>query len=339
MSNQTGDKIFTRRVVLRGLGATIVMAPFGRLLAACGASDVSATGVSANGDAAATDATTSADATTEAAADAAADADVAWATGGTASMTGKASYPNPFASDAPTTCSATCELTEGPCYDSQSEVRADLSYGQDGLPVRMGIRILDDACKPVAGALVDVWHVAPTGKYSGDDSANEDVAFCTANDTEYTSHLYFRGKQTTDANGVVYFDTCFPGWYSSRTIHIHMTISIGGNAYLTTQLVFEDALDDEIVASQPIYKDRGSRDTTNLTDTVVSATTYKDFLFETEKMPDGAMLAWKTLIVRSSLSTTRCGGSGGTGGMPEGGPGEGGPPGDSGPPPGDAGPG
>ncbi|HEX7664833.1 MAG TPA: hypothetical protein VF407_09990, partial [Polyangiaceae bacterium] len=42
----------------------------------------------------------------------------AWATGGTASMTDAASYPNPFSGDDPTTCSMTCELTQGPCWAS-----------------------------------------------------------------------------------------------------------------------------------------------------------------------------------------------------------------------------
>ena len=29
---------------------------------------------------------------------------------------------------------------------------------------------------PVSGAVIDVWHVSPVGKYSGDDSTNEDIA-------------------------------------------------------------------------------------------------------------------------------------------------------------------
>ncbi|HEY2513285.1 MAG TPA: hypothetical protein VGI39_20595 [Polyangiaceae bacterium] len=239
---------------------------------------------------------------------------VAWATGGTASMTGKANYPNPFASGTPTTCAMTCELTQGPCYSSQSVEIQDISYGYDGLPMRIYLQILDESCKPVSGAVVDVWHVSPVGKYSGDDSANEQIAFCTGNDSDFTSHLYFRGKQTTDANGIVYFDTCFPGWYSSRTVHIHMTISVGGQAYVTTQLCFDDALDDEIIASQPIYDTRGKRDTTNSTDSVYSSGSFADYEFQTAKMTDGAMLAWKTLILRSSLSETICGGGGSSSG-------------------------
>ena len=259
-----------------------------------------------------------------------------WATGGTAAMTAKASYPNPF-SALPSACAVTCALTEGPCYSSQSEEIQDISYGYDGLPLRLYLRILDEDCKPVNGALVDLWHVGPTGKYSGDDAVNEQIGFCTGNDADFTAHLYFRGKQKTNADGVVYFDTCFPGWYSSRTIHIHMTISVGSDAYLTTQFGFADALDDSIIATQPLYKDRGKRDTTNTTDTVLPSTSLDEYLFEWKQMSDGAMLAYKTIILRKALSESICspagasgspGGPGGPGG--EGGPG--GPPGGGMPP-------
>jgi protocatechuate 3,4-dioxygenase beta subunit len=173
----------------------------------------------------------------------------------------------------------------------------DISYGQNGLPMRMVLQIVDASCNPVAGAVVDVWHVAPTGKYSGNDSANENVAFCTGSDSDYTSHLYFRGKQTTDANGIVTFDTCFPGWYTGRTVHVHFTITASGGS-LTSQLVFDDALDDEIIATQPIYSSRGARSTSNTTDTVVSSSTQSQYLFETQQMTDGALLAWKTITIR-----------------------------------------
>jgi hypothetical protein len=82
-----------------------------------------------------------------------------------------------------------------------------------GVERRGALQLIGAAiASPWIGCGQGVWHVAPTGKYSGDDTANENVAFCTVGDTAYESHLYFRGKQTTDANGVVFFDTCFPGW-------------------------------------------------------------------------------------------------------------------------------
>ena len=74
-------------------------------------------------------------------------------------------------------------------------------------------------------------------------------------------------------------------------------------------------------------------DTTNATDTVLPATGLSDYLFDTEKMTDGAMLAWKTIILRTAVSETICSPSGANasgGGMagPGGDGGPGGPGGD-----------
>lgn len=317
----------TRRRMLRQLGIGLAAMPLGRALLGC--SDSAATPA----DAPAPDAASGADAASGVDA-----AKVAWATGGTAAMTGQASYPNPFASGAPTVCALTCEVTQGPCWDSQAEQIQDISYGQLGLPTRFYFQIVDDACAPVAGATIDVWHVAATGKYSGNDSANEQIGFCTANDPVYTSALFFRGKQVTDASGVAYFDSCYPGWYSGRTIHVHFIITVDGQSTVTSQFVFDDTLNDEIVGTQPIYSDRGARDTTNATDTAVPAASAAAYSFETQQMPDGALLAWKTVVVRASSTESSCqlGGGGmappGGGGMP---PGDGGmpPPRDGGAPP------
>jgi hypothetical protein len=67
---------------------------------------------------------------------------------------------------------------------------------------------------------------------------------------------------------------------------VHLTIRVGTTAYLTTQLFFTDALDNEIISTQPVYDTRGSRDTTNSTDTVLpkSATTAANYIFDTEQI-------------------------------------------------------
>jgi protocatechuate 3,4-dioxygenase beta subunit len=267
------------------------------------------------------------------------DAAAAWATGGTAAMSGN--YPDPFASGLGTACDLTCSATIGPCY-AVSPTRQDISEGQDGLPVRLAFLIVDESCNPVPGATIEIWHCSPAGVYSGNesDSATLDVAFCTGNDATAQASRFFRGIQTADANGRVDFDTCFPGWYSSRTIHIHFIVRVNGTEYVTSQFVFDDALDDEIVATQPLYNTRGARDTTNATDNVVSADTAAAYSFQTQRMADGAMLAWKAIVVRSSTSAALCnignmnggpGGPGGDGGM------MGPPPGDGGFPPPDGG--
>ena len=84
--------------------------------------------------------------------------------------------------------------------------------------------------------------------------------------------------------------------------------------------------------------DSGARDTSNQNDGVISAAAVGDYLLSTQKMTDGAMLSWKTIVLLTSLSESLCAAPGGTmsGGGPggDGGPPGGGPGGDGGPPPG-----
>ncbi|MFP2929192.1 protocatechuate 3,4-dioxygenase [Pyxidicoccus sp. 3LG] len=310
---KTAPEVMTRRRVLRGMGLTLAALPLARLALACG----EGTGDPATGGETETDAGT----------DAGTGSAGAWATGGTAAMTLASSYPNPFASGSGATCALTCAATLGPCYATTLE-RKDISEGHDGLPVRLAFRVVDESCNPIQGATVDIWHTAAEGLYSGEDASD----FCTSGDATARANRWFRGVQTTDADGRVDFDTCFPGWYSSRTIHIHFTIRLNGTEYVTSQLFFEDDLCDDIIANQPLYNTRGQRDTTNQNDTVVSADAVSDYIFQTERMADGAMLAWKTLVIRSSLDSAQCsipggsGGGGGPGGPPPGGDGGMGPP-------------
>ena len=309
-------QVITRRGILRGLGLSLAAIPLGRLLIACGGGETD--GVPGDTDAGTTE-------------------PGVWATGGTAAMTAAASYPDPFAAGIGTVCNLTCESTLGPCYATTVE-RKDISEGHDGLPVRLAFLVVDETCKPIPGATVDIWHAAPEGLYSGEDASD----FCTSGDAVARAGRWFRGVQTTDANGRADFDTCFPGWYSSRTVHIHFTVRINGSEFVTSQLFFDDTLNDDIINHQPLYNARGARDTTNANDNVVSAESVGNYLFTTQRLADGAMLAAKTLVIRSSLANAQCsipGGGGGGGGPPPGGDGGMGPPpgrdgGFGGPPPG-----
>ena len=63
------------------------------------------------------------------------------------------------------------------------------------------LRILDESVRPrEAGALVDVWHVSPGGKYSGNDAEHEDVGFCTGDDPAFSAASSTSGaSRRTDA--------------------------------------------------------------------------------------------------------------------------------------------
>jgi protocatechuate 3,4-dioxygenase beta subunit len=325
MSNEgksdSTSKAMTRRMILRTFGVAFTTAPFAYLYGCSSGDSTTSTGTGGAGGAGGAGGTT----TTTTATSTSTGSAGAWATGGTKSMTG--TYADPFTKSLGSTCDLYCQSTLGPCY-AKTEERKDISEGHDGLPVRLAFLVVDDACKPVVGATVDIWHCGPEGLYSGDDASD----FCTSGDATARAARWFRGVQTTDAKGRVDFDTCFPGWYSSRSIHVHFTIRINGVEYITSQLFFDDALDDEIVGSQPLYDTRGKRDTLNTTDNVIGGEAdLSKYTFETEKMPDGAMLAWKTLVLRSDLKTALCtaqGKGGMMGGPPDGG--MGGPPPDGG---------
>jgi protocatechuate 3,4-dioxygenase beta subunit len=223
------------------------------------------------------------------------DADIAnvpWASGGTSAMAGN--YPDPFAGGAGSVCALYPAQTLGPCYASPVQTREDISDGVVGVPVRMSFLVVaSDGCTPVPNAEVDVWSAGSNGVYSAFASGT-----CNPERLDVARLDYCRGKRNTDANGRVDFSTVFPGWYRGRTIHIHFTVRANGREYITSQLYFDDALSDELLR-QKDYADRGPRDTTNRTDSILRGGNVAPVLFETAKRADGTLHAWKTLSVRA----------------------------------------
>jgi protocatechuate 3,4-dioxygenase beta subunit len=232
----------------------------------------------------------------DASADAALDASGAnapWASGGTKSMRGN--YPDPFTTGA---MGAMCVLyppqTLGPCYAPMPSTREDISDGMTGLPVRLSFLVVrSDGCTPVPNASIDIWHSGFNGIYS----AFETDTICNPSSENVLSQRYCRGVQVTNAQGKAHFSTIFPGWYTGRAIHIHFTVRVNGFEAITSQLYFEDALCDEILA-QGEYASRGPRDTSNASDFIfLFGGTPAEVTFSTAKRSDGALHAWKVLSI------------------------------------------
>ena len=57
----------------------------------------------------------------------------------------------------------------------------------------------------------------------------------------------------------------WPGWYRGRTVHIHVMVHVSNQRVLTTQLMFDEDLNAEVLATMP-YDSRPGRDTFNSTD-------------------------------------------------------------------------
>ncbi|MBL4683379.1 MAG: protocatechuate 3,4-dioxygenase [Nannocystaceae bacterium] len=306
----------SRRWILKGIGAGLASVPAVGSLA-CSNDDPEAG--ESTGDVGTSSGTD--DTETNAGADSTGSGDcqaaASWASGGTAAMTGLDCYPDPF-SDAATNCILLCETTEGPCTADTIE-RQDVSEGFGGLPVRLALKFVEqDGCEAVVGAVVEIWHTQRTGVYSG---VTPSGAFCYGDDPSAEDHLYFRGSQTTDASGRVDFDTCFPGWYSGRALHIHFRVYREGEVSTTSQLFFSETLTEELFSSHPDYAEFGQPDTLNSNDNVVGGEEdLSPYVLDTQRMSDGAMLAWKLIAIRSSSDAESCTVGGAMGGGPPGGP-------------------
>ena len=79
------------------------------------------------------------------------------------------------------------------------------------------------------------------------------------------SQRFLRGAQVTDADGIVQFKTIFPGWYQGRTVHIHAKVHVDNSTVLTTQVYFDEAITDSVMALEP-YSSRGEQETRNADD-------------------------------------------------------------------------
>lgn len=225
-----------------------------------------------------------------------------WASGGTASMT--ANFPDDSIFTLATACavSLTKAMTEGPCFFA-ADVLDDISEAQGGLPMQLCLQVIDAQCWPVSGLEVEVWHCDVGGLYSGNTSGSADsrrfnAGFCTGNDKEALQAKWFRGYQVTDSSGRVNFKSCFPGWYSGRTIHIHFRVRNNNNDEVISQFCFPDSLTAQICTEHPEYLGRGSQDTTlsGGRDTVFG-NNYQDFIFGTKQNEDGSLLAYKTIQI------------------------------------------
>jgi protocatechuate 3,4-dioxygenase beta subunit len=143
-------------------------------------------------------------------------------------------------------CVLTPEQTEGPYFVdvrlNRSDIRADVRSGPGagvvaaGVPLALALRVLDTGagCRPVAGALVDIWHCDAAGVYS--DAV--DPGF------DSRGHTFLRGYQVSGSDGVLRFLTIYPGWYRGRAVHIHFKVRTSTGGEFTSQLYFDEAVTD-----------------------------------------------------------------------------------------------
>jgi protocatechuate 3,4-dioxygenase beta subunit len=109
--------------------------------------------------------------------------------------------------------------TEGPFYKPRSPQRNDLREANAGQSVELSGVVLTRSCRPVAGALVDLWHADAQGDYDN-------------------KGFRYRGHVFADEQGRFRFLTIKPALYPGRTRHYHVKVQAPNRPVLTTQLYF-----------------------------------------------------------------------------------------------------
>lgn len=155
-------------------------------------------------------------------------------------------------------CVLVPETTIGPYWVSGELIRSELTDGQSGVPLHVEIQFVNvETCAGVPDILIDAWHCNATGVYSGISVAGQGGLDST----------FGRGVQQTDDDGVVGFDTMFPGHYIGRAIHIHIKSTFGatvldngtyvdGTTNHIGQLFFDQSLISEVEALSPYSTNR-----------------------------------------------------------------------------------
>jgi len=125
----------------------------------------------------------------------------------------------------------TIKQTEGPFYKPCTPERSVLRESDTvGVPLIVEGTVIDTQCRPVAGAVVDLWNCDGLGIYDN-------------------KGFRLRGHQFTDANGNYRFSTVRPAAYKAgfgwRTPHVHVKVQGENTSLLTTQLYFPDEVLNE----------------------------------------------------------------------------------------------
>jgi protocatechuate 3,4-dioxygenase beta subunit len=168
-------------------------------------------------------------------------------------------------------CTVTSSETAGPypTITPSSYVRSNIVDGQSGVPltVKIYIKNTKNSCSALSGALVDIWHCTALGYYS-EYTDTPGGGYASVN---YMASHFLRGRQTTDADGLVTFTSIFPGWYSPRAPHIHAHIyNSSGTSLLITQIAFPTDVCNTVYTTASDYTARGTQDTSNANDMVFS---------------------------------------------------------------------
>ena len=213
------------------------------------------------------------------------------------------------------TCILNPEGETGPYYVPGELIRSNLTESQPGVPIVLEAQFVDvTTCAPIEGLWWDLWNCNSTGVYSGVvANGNGDTS-----DLSNINKTFLRGIQPSDADGVVTFDTIFPGHYSGRATHhhmvVHMNSSVLANGTLTGgtvahigQAFWDQDLIYKVEATYP-YNTSNITITENVDDRVFITETEDtdsdpvfEYVYLGDDLSDG-LFGWITIAINTSAT-------------------------------------
>lgn len=112
--------------------------------------------------------------------------------------------------------------------------------------------VTDDMCRPIEGAIVEIWQACHTGRYNHPSDTSG---------TTLDPNFQYYGTAKTNAKGEYKFKTIKPGSYQAsvdwrRPPHIHFKVGLRGYKEVITQLYFAgDSLNEQDQILQDLTKD------------------------------------------------------------------------------------
>ena len=161
------------------------------------------------------------------------------------------------------TCDLTPEEPVGPfpIKNPTQLIQNNIVGNREGvsLTIRFELQDKNNDCKPIEGLYVDIWHCDSQGNYSEyDGQLNGD----------FGTEDFLRGRQMSNAEGMVSFESIYPGWYPGRAPHIHLEIlDMNGNSLFVTQVGFPEDKSLEVYSTVGYNE---NPDTNNERDNVLS---------------------------------------------------------------------
>jgi protocatechuate 3,4-dioxygenase beta subunit len=145
-------------------------------------------------------------------------------------------------------CDLMPEETKGPFPNKASNdfVQTSIAADRKGVALTMTLTVVSqkDGCKPMPGAFVDVWHCDAHGEYS-------EYGGMRMQEADHQHEHYCRGRQMTDQDGKVTFQSIFPGWYPGRAPHIHVEVlDKDERSLVVSQVAFPDEASASVYATE-----------------------------------------------------------------------------------------